>query len=353
MSQKDYYTVLGVPEDASQEAIKKAFRGLAKRYHPDRNRGDAEAERRFKEIQEAYDVLGDPAKRKKYDELRRFGSGGFQGVDLEDLFGGGSPFGGFGGSIFDLFERAGAGRRGAARHRPRGEDLRAEITVPFATAASGGEVSLSLPRTETCTACRGSGAAAGSRVETCPECGGSGTAMRSQGAFSFSRPCPRCLGRGRIIREPCRACRGSGTRTVTRRFAVRIPPGIADGGRIRLKGEGEPGGPGAPPGDLIVTVRVAGHDRFRRRGLDIESDLTLDIASAALGTKAEVETLGGKVELTVPPGVQPGQRLRLRGRGIRDHRGRRGDHYVRIRVRIPKKLTRRQRELLEEFARAR
>ncbi|MHC4860079.1 MAG: molecular chaperone DnaJ [Planctomycetota bacterium] len=357
MSQKDYYTVLGVAEDASQAEIKKAYRGLAKRFHPDKNRGDSEAEKRFKEIQGAYDVLGEPAKRRKYDDLRRARASGFKGIDLEDLFGAGggeSPFsggGGFGGSIFDLFERAGVGRSGATRARRQSEDLRYDVSVAFETAAFGGATSIRVPRTETCATCRGDGAAPGTRAETCSVCGGTGTAATNQGMFAFSRPCTRCLGRGRVIAKPCPSCAGSGTRTVTRQIEVRIPAGIPDGGKVRLRGEGE-AAPGSPPGDLILTVRVTGHGQFRRDGLDVESEVTLDIASAALGTTATVETLHGEVSLRVPPGVQPGSRLRLKGQGVHDHRGRTGHHYVKIAVEIPRDLTARQRELLEEFARA-
>lgn len=345
MGSKDYYSVLGVREDASQAEIKKAYRDLAKRCHPDRNAGDAAAEKRFKEVQEAYDVLGEPDKRKRYDQLRRYGAGGGSGFRFEDLFGGGAPGGGFGGSIFDLFERAGVGRRRGPAGPRRGEDVRAEITVPFETAAFGGRRTVRLPRTEHCGSCGGTGAAPGSGVETCSACGGTGTTASSQGTFSFSRPCPSCYGRGTVIRKPCPDCRGAGARTVTRELEVNVPAGIADGGRIRLRGEGEAGDPGAPSGDLILTVRVASHARFRRDGLDVRSDLAVSVADAALGAVREVETLEGKVELRIPPGVQPGAKLRLRGRGVRDRRGRTGDHIVKVRVEIPKSLSPGEREL--------
>jgi molecular chaperone DnaJ len=341
MGQKDYYTVLGVKEDASGAEIKKAYRALAKRFHPDRNAGDKRAEARFKEVQEAYDVLGEAGKRQKYDQLRRAGPGGFEGIDIESLFGG-SGGGGFGGSIYDLFERAGMGRRGPSGGAP-GEDLHAELTVPFETAAFGGKATVSVGRNEPCPACRGSGADAGSAAETCPACRGTGTMAREQGGFAFSRPCPRCQGRGRIVGRTCRVCGGAGNRSVTRQLEVKVPAGVAEGAKIRLKGEGDRGG------DLLLTIHVADHGTFRRDGLDVEADLVISVAEAALGTTKEVATLRGRAEVKVPAGVQPGARLRLRDHGVRDHRGRSGNHYVRIRVRVPKRLSARQRELFLEL----
>jgi molecular chaperone DnaJ len=349
MGQKDYYTVLGVPEDASQEVIKKTYRKLAKKFHPDRNAGDAKAEQRFKEVQEAYDVLGEPEKRQQYDQLRRMGPGGHHGINLEDLFGGGGgrPGGGFGGSIFDLFERAGhGGRAGAAR---RGEDLNYDIRVPFDTAAFGGTTAVRVSRSETCSACEGNGAAPGTRPSACPDCGGRGSTADTQGGFAFSRPCPRCFGRGTIIEKPCTSCGGSGERHLSRKLTVKIPAGVADGGKIRLKGEGEAGTGGAPSGDLLMTVRIADHEHFTRDGLDVEGVLKLDIATASLGTETDVETVNGKVKLRVPAGVQPGTRLRLTGAGVTNHRGKTGDHYVKVVVEIPRRLTEHQRKLLEEF----
>jgi len=347
MTQKDYYTVLGVPEDAEQGRIKKSYRDLAKRYHPDRNAGNEEAERRFKEIQEAYDVLGEPKKREQYDQLRKYGAGG--GGNLDDLFAGGG--GGFGGSIFDLFERAGMGRRRGPAGPRRGDDLRYEVTVPFETAAHGGTQTIRVNRTEPCTGCSGSGSKSGGKPKTCPVCHGSGTAATEQGAFSFSRPCPRCMGQGKVIKDPCPQCRGSGRLAGTKSIDVKTPIGVSDHATIRLRGEGEPGERGGPAGDLLLTIRVGGHGTFRRKGLDIESDLTIDIADAALGARREVETLSGKIDLTIPAGIQPNAKLRLKGRGVKNHRGRVGDHFVRIRVRVPKELTVKQRELLEAYRR--
>ncbi|MEN8150889.1 MAG: molecular chaperone DnaJ [Planctomycetota bacterium] len=347
MGHQDYYKVLGVATDASQDAIKKAYRKLAKRYHPDKNRGDEAAETRFKEVQQAYDVLGEPEKRQKYDQLRRGGPGAFSGVDLEDLFGGGGRGPGFGGSIFDLFERAGMGRRaGAAR---RGEDLAYEVRVPFDTAAFGGSTAIRLPREESCATCSGSGAAPGTKPRPCPACGGSGSTADAQGGFAFSRPCPSCYGRGRVIEKPCTSCGGSGERHVSRQLTVKIPAGVVDGQKIRLKGEGEPGSGGAADGDLILTVKIAEHPQFTRKGFDTESRVSLDIVTASLGTELDVETIHGPVKLRVPAGVQPGTRLRLKDRGVTSHAGKKGDHFVRIEVTVPRQLTERQRKLLMEF----
>jgi molecular chaperone DnaJ len=350
MGQKDYYTVLGVEEKASQDAIKKAYRKLAKKFHPDKNRGDATAEKRFKEVQEAYDVLGEPEKRKKYDQIRKAGPGGFSGIDMEELFGGRGKGRGFGGSIFDIFERAGMGAR--ARAPRRGEDLTYEIRVPFETAAFGGSTAIRVPRNEICGVCGGSGAAPGSQPMPCPDCGGTGSVADGQGGFAFSRPCPRCYGRGRIIERPCGTCGGSGEKHVSRKLTVKIPAGVGDGSKIRLRGEGEAGDAGASAGDLILTVRVAEHQDFTRDGLDTEGVLPLDIVAATLGTTVDVKTLHGSVALKVPPGVQPGTRLRLKEKGIRDHRGKTGDHYVKVEVTVPRRITERQRKLLMEFREA-
>ena len=351
MGHQDYYKVLGVGSDASQDAIKKAYRKLAKKYHPDKNRGDDAAEARFKEVQQAYDVLGEPSKRQKYDTLRRGGPGAFSGVDFEELFGGGGGRGGgFGGSIFDLFERAGMGRRAGAPRR--GEDLAYEVRVPFDTAAFGGSTAIRVPRSETCSTCSGDGAAPGTKPRPCPACGGSGSTAAAQGGFAFSRPCPSCYGRGRVIEKPCTSSGGSGERHVSRQLTVKIPDGLSDGQKIRLKGEGSAGYGGAPAGDLILTVKVAEHPQFTRNGLDTESSVDLDIVAASLGATIDVETIHGPVKLKVPAGVQPGTRMRLKGRGITNRAGKQGDHFVRIEVKVPRQLTEQQRKLLEEFREA-
>lgn len=361
MAEVDYYEVLGVPESASPEEIKRAYFRLAKKYHPDRNPNDKAAEARFKQINEAYETLSDPQKRRRYDQLRRLrregvftgagGPGGFRFQDLGDLFGGEVTFSDLGG-IGDIFRRFfGTGGPGESRARSRrGEDLHIDVEIPFETAAFGGRVTVRVPREENCPRCGGSGAEPGSRSEPCPQCGGRGIVELFQGTFGMSRPCPRCLGRGRIVSRPCRSCGGGGRVRRERTLEVTIPKGLADGARLRLAGQGEPGPAGGPPGDLYVRVRVRPHPRFRRKGLDIYTDLTIDMVDAALGTSVEVPTLEGPVTLKVPPGTQPEALLRLRGRGIAAGDGRRGDQYVRVHVRVPRRLTERQRALLEQLA---
>ena len=350
MTQKDYYQVLGVSEDADASQLKRAYRKLAKEFHPDRNPGNAEAERRFKEIQEAYDILEDAEKRKKYDQLRKYGALGGQGINLDDILGGSAGFGG-GSSIFDLFERAGMGRRRGRAGPRRGEDVTQEVHIPFEKAAFGGVTQIRVRRAEGCSECAGTGASPGSSVEICSDCGGTGTSPQVHGGFSVSRPCPRCVGRGRVIRSPCKACGGLGRVSRSREIDVKIPAGVKDGALIRLRAAGEPGETGGSPGDLLIRVRVQAHGEFVRDGLDITSRVTVTMIEAALGVKRSVETLGGPVDLDVPAGIQPGARLRMKGRGIRDHRGRVGDHIVRIQVKVPKTLTGRQRKLLEQFDR--
>lgn len=370
MAQKDYYAILGVSETASAEEIKKAYRGLAKKYHPDLHPGDEHAEEQFKEIAEAYDTLSDPEKRKQYDQLRAFAAQGFgeagpEGVRFEDLFGAGGRrpggftyedlgnLGGLGDLFGDLFDRA--GRYQGMRPGPRpGEHLYAEIELPFETAVQGGKTTISFQRDERCTVCDGSGAQPGSGVQTCPECQGRGTVSFSKGGFSISRPCPRCYGRGTIISELCRTCGGTGEVRVPRTLSVRIPPGIEDRGKIRLREQGEPGVEGGLPGDLIITVRVRPHRFFERRGDDLYCEVPVDLVGAALGTKIKVRTIHGgqRAMVSVPPGTQTGTTLRLAGMGLRRD-GRRGDQYVRIKVVTPADLSERERELLEAFARER
>jgi len=362
VAEVDFYEVLGVPEAASPEEIKRAYFRLAKKFHPDRNADDKGAESKFKQINEAYETLSDPKKRSHYDQVRRFRregvftgggrGGGFRVGDLGDLLGGGrvdfNDLGGIG-SIFGRF--FGAGGPGATQARPhRGEDVTAEVEIPFETAAFGGKVSVRLPREGACPRCAGTGSEPGSRVETCPQCGGRGIVEVSQGSFAMSRPCPRCLGRGRIITQPCHTCAGRGTVRRERTLEVTIPKGVSDGARLRLAGEGEPGPTGGPAGDLYLRVRVRPHAKFRRKGLDIYADVTIDMVQAALGTSVEVPTLEGPVTLRVPAGTQPESLLRLRGRGVAGADGDRGDHYVRVHVQVPRHLTERERSLLEEFA---
>jgi molecular chaperone DnaJ len=364
MAETDYYQVLGVSKTASQEEINKAFRKLAKKYHPDRNRGDKSAEKRFKEISAAHEVICDADKRRQYDQLREARARGSATGDFSDFFrsagqaggragpsgGGREPFGEVGG-LGDLFSSFFRERMGAATAPPeRGEDMLQKIDVPFMTAIHGGTLTLRLPRAENCLVCGGSGASPGSSVKTCPTCKGRGTVQIEQGGFAFSRPCPECLGRGKRIGKPCERCGGEGRTRGIRGLSVKIPKGVRDGAKIRLTGEGEPGQGGGPPGDLYLHVRVLPHAAFERDGYDIYSTVELNIVQAALGTTVTVQTLDGPVELRIPPGTSSGAKLRLRGRGVAQRGGERGDHYVRVKIVAPRQLTPAQAELLRRFA---
>lgn len=365
MPERDYYSVLGVSESAGEKDIRRAFRKLAKEYHPDANQQDKDAEKRFKEISEAYEVLSDGDKRAQYDQLRRAREMGFGGPGGAGAFDGFRPgrggrtvtfgdlgdIGGLGGLFSDMFGReprysANAGRTYGPQ---KGEDLVFTAEIPFDLAIRGGKTTINVPRSQTCARCHGSGAEPGSQPATCPACAGKGTVSDFQGAFGFSRPCTQCLGRGTINSNPCRDCSGAGTVRHTQTISVAIPPGVKDGAKIRLSGQGEAGIAGGPAGDLYLLVRVAAHPEFERRGNDIHSEVEVEMASAALGTKVAVNTLGGTVTLTVPPGTQPGAKLRLKGRGVKGTGGKAGHHYVTVKVRIPGDLSERQRELLREF----
>ncbi len=372
MPERDYYKVLGLSPEASQEEIRKAYRRLAKEHHPDRHGGSKEAEERFKEISDAYSVLGDPEKRKQYDQLRQAGmrGGAFEGFEGFEDFGpaygrggggaqgwesGGIRFEDLGGGLGDMFSRMFGGSRGGGTRTAapqKGQDIRSSVAIPFNTAVHGGKIEVTIPKEKTCPACGGSGAAPGSSVDTCPHCGGSGQVLAGQGGFSVSRPCPTCFGRGKIIQKPCGQCRGSGTVEEPSRVDVQIPKGIRDGQKLRLSGLGQPGQGGGPAGDLILEVNVEQHPEFERKGRDIHSKARVDMVEAALGTEVDVRTLRGDVTVKVPPGTQPGQKLRVPGYGLETSDGRRGDHYVEVQVRIPRKLSPRQKELLEELQRA-
>jgi len=349
MNGQDYYDVLGVKKDASPEEIKRAYRRLAKKHHPDTNQSDPQAQEKFKKILEAYEVLSDPQKRSQYDQVREFSAGGRFGgpggarfTSYEDL-----------GDLGDIFSRlftddlAGMTR---ARRTHRGEDILYEVHVPFDVALKGGKATVRVTRDEACASCKGSGAGPSGRRTACPNCRGTGRVETFQGAFGFTRPCPRCMGRGEVVTEPCSACGGRGIVRRTRPIEVDIPAGIGDGYKLRLRGQGNASTTGGEAGDLYIHVRVARHPKFERRGKDIFSDLHVNMAQALLGTKKTVETVDGEVDVTVPAGSQPGSTLRLRGRGAPGADGKRGDHFLRIKLSVPKKLSPKAKELIENFA---
>lgn len=361
--EKDFYAVLGVPKDASPADIKKAYRKLAQKLHPDASPGDRTAEERFKEVGRAYSVLSDPKKRAEYDEARRllgsgaYGPGGFGGgfpgggfpggqrVRVEDL----GDFGGLGGLFGNLF--GGAGRTQQAARR--GRDVDAKLTLGFEESVRGGTISLNLTGPAACSTCHGSGARPGTLPKPCSTCNGRGTVTRDQGLFGLSSPCPTCQGRGTVIDDPCPTCQGRGTEVRTRTLKVRIPAGVNDGATIRLKGQGEPGQAGAPAGDVIVKVQVQPHPLFGRQGQDLTLNIPVTFAEAALGAELKAPTLDGPVTLKVPPGTQNGRTFRVKGRGVPGSANARrsgGDLLVTVQVAVPEKLSRKERELLREFA---
>jgi molecular chaperone DnaJ len=350
---RDYYEVLGVAKGASADDVKKAYRKLALKYHPDRNPGDKKAEESFKEAAEAYEVLTDDQKRARYDQ---FGHAAVSGATVQGQPGGGyhdpidifeQVFGGRGGSIFDeLF--GGASGRGGAR---RGSHLRVDVTLSFEEMAKGVRKTITLRRHEACDTCKGSGAKPGTSRRTCPTCGGAGQVR--QVAFGFmqvQQTCPACRGEGSRVETPCPACRGSGQELKKRELDVAIPAGIEDGTQMRLSGEGEGGLMGGPAGDLFIVVRVKPHDVFRREESDLHVTVPTSFADVALGADVDVPTLEGRVKVPVKAGTQSGEQVRLRGKGLPNvHDGRRGDLVVTVEVEVPRKLTSRQRELLAEF----
>jgi molecular chaperone DnaJ len=346
--EKDYYSVLGVARNASQADIKKAYRKLAQKNHPDSAKGDRAAEERFKEISAAYDVLGNAAKRQEYDKVRDMAASGFRfggpgGRGAEDL---GFDVGGFGDIFGDLFgERFGGGRRGA----PRGADLVASVEISFEDAIDGTTVPLTVTGPAPCGTCGGSGAKAGTGPTTCPECRGSGSVSVNQGPFSLARTCQRCGGRGQIVEHPCETCGGSGSTTATRTLRVKIPAGVESGARIRLGGRGEAGPPGGRAGDLYVEVRVGPHRIFGRRGPDLTVSLPVTYPEAALGAKIKVPTLNGAVTLKVPSGTRSGRTFRVRGKGAPSRSGGRGDLLVTVNVEVPTKVSKEEKQLLEQL----
>lgn len=358
MAKRDYYEVLGVQRDAPKDDIKKAYRKLAIQYHPDKNPGDKTAEEKFKEATEAYEVLGDEQKRKAYDQ---FGFAGVEGMnsgpqgystvyrDFEDIFGGFGDFSSIFGSIFGNPGGGFAGDRRSDRSR-RGANLRYDIELPFEKAIYGTTVEISYSRDDTCKTCKGSGSADGSGRKVCDTCKGSGQVRRSSGFFSISQPCPACGGEGSVIDKPCRDCGGSGITKKKQRIKVTIPPGVEDGKRVTIPGQGDAGSNAGAAGDLYVFIHVRPHEYFERHGQDLYCAVRIDMTTAALGGDVIVKTLDEKrLKLGVPAGSQHGKLLRLREEGVPSQSGRKGDLYIKLLVQIPARLSRKGKELLEEL----
>ncbi len=341
------YEVLGVPKTATEDEIKKAYRKLARENHPDANQGDDAAEERFKEIQSAYDTLGDADKRKQFDSFGSAGSrgggpgrGGFgyENVDLSDLLG---QFGG-------IFGRGG-GRRGRSQPE-RGADLESRVRLPFEDALAGAQVRVPVEVDASCHTCHGTGAEPGTSPVTCARCGGSGNVSDSHGLFALSQPCPQCRGSGVVVEKPCKTCRGAGRERVTKKYAVKIPAGAKDGMKVRLKGKGEPGENGGPAGDLFVVVSVVPSPLYERRDADLVLEVPITYPEAALGATVEIPTPEGPVNLKIPAGSESGKHLRVKGRGApRLKGGGKGDLIARIRVTVPQKLTKAEKEALEGY----
>jgi molecular chaperone DnaJ len=351
MTDRDLYSVLGVGRKASADEIKKAYRKLAREYHPDRNPGDKEAEERFKEVQAAYDTLSDPEKRRSYDAGGMFSGFGGRG------FGAGGPGagGGFTSDLGDIFSTF-FGRRGGGvqPQQARGRDLETEVRLSFEQAMHGAEIPVIVPKQATCTTCHGSGATPGTAPITCPRCGGRGIDSESQGFFSISQPCPRCGGSGQIIESPCETCGGSGLTLQQKRYRVKVPPGVRDGSRVRVAGKGEDGPRGGPPGDLYVITRVTPSPVFKQRpDGNLEVTVPITIAEAIQGATVEVPTLNGTKRIRIPAGTQHGTIQRLRGEGPpKSGGGGRGDILYRLEIEVPKDLTPEQRKTLGAFAEA-
>ncbi|EDM99391.1 chaperone protein DnaJ [Pseudoflavonifractor capillosus ATCC 29799] len=359
---RDYYEVLGVSKGASDDEIKKAYRKMAKQYHPDLNPGDKTAEAKFKEVNEAYEVLSDKEKRSRYDQF------GHAGVDPNFGAGAGGPFGGFSGAdfgdidlgdIFGSFFGGGFGGGSSSRRNGpmKGDTLRAGVTITFEEAAFGCEKEIILNREETCETCHGSGCEPGTTAEICPNCRGTGTVriQRGGGAFTFATTasCPKCNGTGKIIHQPCKSCNGSGSVRKQRKITVKIPAGIDNGQAVSLRGQGGAGRNGGPAGDLIISVTVRPHAFFKRDGTSVYLEQPVSFLQATLGAELEIPTIDGKVKWTLPEGTQPGTTFRLRGKGIPSINGRgRGDQFVTVQVQVPKNLTREQKEALHAYGQA-
>lgn len=368
MAQKDFYAVLGVSASATADEIKKQYRRLAKQYHPDTNKGEAKASERFKEISEAYNVLGDAEKRKQYDEMRRLGAfdpytarprsgprpGAASGMGtntgsgprVEDF-----DVGGFGG-LGDIFSSMFGGGRQRPSGPEKGQSVETTLDVPFKVAATGGKLPVELEVNEECGTCSGSGAAKGARVQTCPECEGRGTISFGQGSFAVNRPCPMCLGKGTVPSEKCAACNGAGASRSHKKILITVPQGTESGSKIRLKGQGGRGVRGGPNGDILITFQVKDDAAYEREGLDLIVQAPVNIAQATLGSKISVMTIDDrKVTLTLPRGTPSGKRFRVRGQGI-THGGKTGDLLVEIQVVVPESLTPEQERLMKQFAAA-
>lgn len=347
MTKRDYYEILGVDRNVDEQGLKSAYRKLALKYHPDRNPGDKEAEEKFKEAAEAYSVLSDPQKRAAYDRYGHAGlqGGGFTGFD-PSVF---TDFSDILGDLFGFGDLFGATRR--ERRRPvRGEDVRYDLEIDFEDALRGKTVDIQVPQLIVCERCHGSGAEPRDGTATCSACRGRGELVYQQGFLSIRRTCTQCGGAGRVVRRPCVECRGAGQKRIERRLRVNVPPGVDNGTRVRLAGEGAPGANGGPPGDLYVFLRVKEHPVFKRQGNDLYCVLPLNVAQAALGDKVDLLTFDGLKAIEIPPGTQHGDRIRLRGLGVPDLNGRgRGDLFVEIEVRVPTELTREQRRLFEQL----
>ena len=345
-SVKSPYEALGVPKTAADDEIKKAYRKLARQYHPDRNPGDASAEERFKEVQTAYDILSDPEKRRAYDSFgasgaRVGGSPGFGGMRFEEF-----NLGDLGDLLGGMF----GGARQTTRRPVRGDDLETRVRISFEDSLSGAQVRVPVEVDSVCSACHGTGAEPGTSPVVCPECGGRGVVSDAQGLFAFSQPCPRCHGNGSIVESPCRRCHGSGRERATKRFSVKIPAGAKTGTRIRLKGKGEAGHNGGPAGDLYVVVDVDPSPLFQRRGSDLVLEVPVTFAEAALGASVEIPTPDGPVSLKIPAGTEGGKLLRVKGRGAPHLKGNgRGDLLARVKVTVPKKLSKAEKEALESY----
>lgn len=355
MSKRDYYEILGVGRDADADTIKKAYRKLALKYHPDRNPDDSEvAAAKFKEASEAYQVLSDSEKRGQYD---RFGHAAFEqgmgGFDFGFGAGGGAAFEDVLGDLFGDFFGGFGGRRGSRGRGTRGDDLRYDLEIDFEHAIRGSEREITIPRTVACDDCSGSGAKAGTDPETCSACQGAGQVRFQQGLFQIAKTCGQCNGEGRVVRDPCTACRGVGTRQEMREIRVRIPAGVDDGARLKLRGEGESGLRGGPTGDLYVVLHVRQHPLFQREGSTLICELPVPMTTATLGAKIDVPTLDGLLKMNIPAGTQSGKLFRLKGKGVPDLRsGRQGDLIVRVHVETPTQLNRKQKDLLKKFAEA-